>query len=141
MGELHLEIIVDGCMKREFGSRPTSASRRSPTAKRAQGGDGRLGKFVCSPGGKGQYGHAVKIDGTEPGKGFEFENKVGGAREFIPAVEKGWTTRCPTGAARRLPVVDVKVTLIDGAYHDVDSKKRVQDGCVDGFAKPEGPTR
>ena len=127
MGELHLEIIVDR-MKREFGveanvGKPQVAYRETirKTVEDAEG------KFVRQSGGKGQYGHVVlKIEPNEPGKGIEFVDAIKGGvvpREFIPAVEKGITEAVTSGVLAGYPVVDVKVTLHFGSYHDVDSNE------------------
>ena len=126
MGELHLEIIVDR-MKREFKveanvGKPQVAYRETIRARVEQ-----EGKFVRQSGGRGQYGHVwLKIEPNETGKGYEFVNGiVGGAipREYIPAVDKGIQEACQTGVIAGYPVVDVKVTLFDGSYHDVDSSE------------------
>ncbi len=127
MGELHLEIIVDR-MKREFGveanvGKPQVAYRETirGTVEEAEG------KFVRQSGGKGQYGHVVlKIEPQEAGKGFEFVDAIKGGvvpREFIPAVEKGINEALGQGVLAGYPVVDVKVTLHFGSYHDVDSNE------------------
>ena len=127
MGELHLEIIVDR-MKREFGveanvGKPQVAYRETirKTATDVEG------KFVRQSGGKGQYGHVVlTVEPQEPGKGFEFVDAIKGGvvpREFIPAVEKGITEAVTQGVLANYPVVDVKVTLHFGSYHDVDSNE------------------
>jgi elongation factor G len=127
MGELHLEIIVDR-MKREFGveanvGKPQVAYRETirKTIEEAEG------KFVRQSGGKGQYGHVVlKIEPNEPGKGIEFVDAIKGGvvpREFIPAVEKGIHEAVTQGVLAGYPVVDVKVTLHFGSYHDVDSNE------------------
>jgi len=127
MGELHLEIIVDR-MKREFGveanvGKPQVAYRETI---RKQVTDVE-GKFVRQSGGKGQYGHVVlTVEPQEPGKGFEFVDAIKGGvvpREYIPAVEKGIIDTLPTGVLAGYPVVDVKVTLTFGSYHDVDSNE------------------
>ncbi len=127
MGELHLEIIVDR-MKREFGveanvGKPQVAYRE--TIRKSI--DEAEGKFVRQSGGKGQYGHVVfKIEPNEPGKGFEFVDAIKGGvvpREYIPAVEKGVNEALTTGVLAGYPVVDVKVTLHFGSYHDVDSSE------------------
>ena len=127
MGELHLEIIVDR-MKREFGveanvGKPQVAYRE--TIRRAV--VDIEGKFVRQSGGKGQYGHVVfKIEPNEAGKGFEFVDAIKGGvvpREYIPAVEKGVIEALTTGVLAGYPVVDVKVTLHFGSYHDVDSSE------------------
>jgi elongation factor G len=142
MGELHLEIIVDR-MKREFGveanvGKPQVAYRE--TIRRAV--SDVEGKFVRQSGGKGQYGHVVlKIEPQEPGKGFEFVDAIKGGvvpREFIPAVKKGVEDSLPAGVLAGYPVVDVKVTLTFGSYHEVDSNENAfkmaaslgfKDGC------------
>jgi len=127
MGELHLEIIVDR-MKREFGveanvGKPQVAYRET-IRKTIEDADG---KFVRQSGGKGQYGHVVfKIEPNEAGKGFEFVDAIKGGvvpREYIPAVEKGVIEALTTGVLAGYPVVDVKVTLHFGSYHDVDSSE------------------
>ncbi len=127
MGELHLEIIVDR-MKREFGveanvGKPQVAYRETirKTIEDAEG------KFVRQSGGKGQYGHVVlKIEPNEMGKGIEFIDAIKGGvvpREYIPAVEKGIHEAVTSGVLAGYPVVDVKVTLHFGSYHDVDSNE------------------
>jgi len=127
MGELHLEIIVDR-MKREFGveanvGKPQVAYRETirKTIEDAEG------KFVRQSGGKGQYGHVVlKIEPNEAGKGIEFVDAIKGGvvpREYIPAVEKGINEAVTQGVLAGYPVVDVKVTLHFGSYHDVDSNE------------------
>ena len=127
MGELHLEIIVDR-MRREFGvdcnvGKPQVAYRET-IRKTIEDADG---KFVRQSGGKGQYGHVVfKIEPNEAGKGFEFVDAIKGGvvpREYIPAVEKGVVEALTTGVLAGYPVVDVKVTLHFGSYHDVDSSE------------------
>lgn len=126
MGELHLEIIVDR-MKREFNveanvGKPQVAYRETIRVPVDQ-----EGKFVRQSGGRGQYGHVwVKMEPQEPGGGFVFVNAiVGGAipREYVPAVEKGIIEQMENGVIAGYPVVDVKVTLYDGSYHDVDSNE------------------
>jgi elongation factor G len=128
MGELHLEIIVDR-MKREFGvecnvGKPQVAYRET-IRKVVEDADG---KFVRQSGGKGQYGHVVfKIEPNEAGKGFEFVDAIKGGvvpREYIPAVQKGVEEALTTGVLAGYPVVDVKVTLHFGSYHDVDSSEQ-----------------
>ncbi|OWQ92983.1 elongation factor G [Roseateles aquatilis] len=127
MGELHLEIIVDR-MKREFSveanvGKPQVAYRET-IRKRVEDVEG---KFVRQSGGKGQYGHVVfTVEPQEPGKGFEFVDAIKGGvvpREYIPAVEKGVIDTLPNGVLAGYPVVDVKVTLTFGSYHDVDSNE------------------
>jgi elongation factor G len=126
MGELHLEILVDR-MKREFGveasvGKPQVAYRetiRKPVAEVE-------GKFVKQSGGRGQYGHVVLKVEPNPSKGFEFVDAIkGGAvpREYIPAVEKGLRETLTNGVLAGYPIVDVKVTLFYGSYHEVDSNE------------------
>jgi elongation factor G len=126
MGELHLEIIVDR-MKREFKveanvGKPQVAYRETIRAKVEQ-----EGKFVRQSGGRGQYGHVwITLEPNAAGKGFEFVNGiVGGSvpKEYIPAVEKGIKEATANGVLAGYPVVDVKATLFDGSYHDVDSNE------------------
>ena len=126
MGELHLEIIVDR-MKREFKveanvGKPQVAYRETIRAKVES-----EGKFVRQSGGRGQYGHVwLTIEPHEPGKGYEFVNGIVGGtvpREYIPAVDKGIKEAVETGVVAGYPVVDVKVTLFDGSFHDVDSNE------------------
>jgi elongation factor G len=127
MGELHLDIIIDR-MKREFKvdanvGKPQVAYRETirATLEKAEG------KFVRQSGGRGQYGHVVfKIEPKKAGEGFEFVNEVvGGAvpKEYIAAVEKGVVEQMANGIIAGFPVVDVKVTLFDGSYHEVDSNE------------------
>ncbi|MFO1221144.1 MAG: elongation factor G [Burkholderiaceae bacterium] len=128
MGELHLEIIVDR-MKREFGveanvGKPQVAYRETVRKKAAD----VEGKFVRQSGGKGQYGHVVlTMEPNEQGKGFEFVDAIKGGvvpREYIPAVNKGVEESLPNGVLAGYPVVDVKVTLTFGSYHEVDSSEQ-----------------
>jgi elongation factor G len=126
MGELHLEVLVER-MKREFKveanvGRPQVAYRETITRPaKAQG------RFVRQTGGRGQYGDVhLEVEPLEKGKGFEFENKiVGGAipREYIPAVEQGVKEALSTGVIAGYPIVDIKVRLVDGSYHEVDSSE------------------
>ena len=127
MGELHLEIIVDR-LKREFKveanvGKPQVAYRETIRATLEK----VVGKFVRQSGGRGQYGHVVfKIEPKRAGEGFEFVNKIVGGvvpKEYIPAVEKGVIEQMVNGIIAGYPVVDVKVTLYDGSYHDVDSSE------------------
>jgi elongation factor G len=127
MGELHLEIIVDR-MKREFGVEANVGKPQVSYRETIRGTvDAAEGKFVRQSGGKGQYGHVVlKIEPNEAGKGNEFVDAIKGGvvpREFIPAVEKGITEALGQGVLANYPVVDVKVTLHFGSYHDVDSNE------------------
>ncbi len=126
MGELHLEIIVDR-MKREFGveanvGKPQVAYRetiRKPVEQE--------GKFIRQSGGRGQYGHVwLKLEPGEPGSGYQFENAIVGGvipKEYIPAVDKGIKEQMENGVIAGYPVVDVKVTLFDGSFHEVDSSE------------------
>jgi elongation factor G len=142
MGELHLDIIVDR-MKREFNVEATvgkpQVAYRETIRKVCEESEG---KFVKQSGGRGQYGHVVlKIEPQEPGKGFEFVDAIKGGtvpREYIPAVEKGVRDTLTSGVMAGYPVVDVKVTLFFGSYHDVDSNENAfrmaasmafKDGC------------
>ena len=127
MGELHLEILIDR-MKREFNvqarvGKPRVAYRETITRPVPK----VEGKFVKQTGGRGQYGHVIlSLEPAEPGTGIAFENKiVGGAipKEFIPAVEKGVREAADAGVVAGYPVTDVKVTLLDGSYHEVDSSE------------------
>ena len=127
MGELHLEIIVDR-LKREFSveaniGRPQVAYRET-IRERAEKVEG---KFVRQTGGRGQYGHVViNIEPGEPGSGFVFENKVVGGsipREYISSVESGVREALDSGILAGYPIIDLKVELIDGSYHDVDSSE------------------
>ena len=126
MGELHLDIIVDR-MKREFKveanvGKPQVAYRETVRKLVEQ-----EGKFVRQSGGRGQYGHVfVRIEPREPGSGYEFENAIVGGvvpREYISAVDKGVQEQMENGVVAGFPVVDCKVTLYDGSYHDVDSSE------------------
>lgn len=126
MGELHLEIIVDR-MFREFKveanvGKPRVAYRETIRQKVEQ-----EGKYIRQTGGRGQYGHVwLRIEPKEAGTGFEFVNEIVGGvipREYIPAVEKGIIEQMQNGVIAGYPVVDVKVTLFDGSYHDVDSNE------------------
>jgi elongation factor G len=126
MGELHLEILVDR-MRREFN---VDANIGAPQVAYREAYKDTVeveGKFVKQSGGKGQYGHVwLKMEPNEAGKGFEFIDQIKGGtvpREFIPAVEKGLRETIPSGVLAGFPVVDAKVTLYDGSYHDVDSNE------------------
>ncbi len=144
MGELHLEIIVDR-MKREFGVEATVGKPQVAYRETIRGTvENAEGKFVKQSGGRGQYGHVVlKVEPQEAGKGFEFVDAIKGGvvpREFIPAVEKGLIETLPAGVLAGYPVVDVKVTLHFGSYHDVDSnenafKMAASMGFKDGMRK------
>jgi elongation factor G len=126
MGELHLEIIVDR-MRREFGveanvGAPEVSYRETIRAKVEQ-----EGKFVRQSGGRGQYGHVyLRIEPREPGSGYEFVNAVVGGtvpKEYIPAVDKGVREAMANGVIAGYPMVDIRVALYDGSYHDVDSSE------------------
>ena len=143
MGELHLEIIVDR-MKREFKVEANVGKPQVAYRETIRDTVDSEGKFVRQSGGRGQYGHVwLKIEPNESGKGYEFVNGiVGGSipREFIPAVDKGIKEAVDTGVIAGYPVVDVKVTLFDGSFHDVDSnemafKIAASMGFKDGFRK------
>ncbi len=126
MGELHLEILVDR-MKREFGVEANVGAPQVAYREAIRKAVEQEGKFIKQSGGRGQYGHVwIKMEPNETGKGFEFVDAIKGGtvpREFIPAVEKGLIETLPNGVLAGFPVVDVKVTLFDGSYHDVDSNE------------------
>jgi elongation factor G len=142
MGELHLEIIVDRLL-REFKveanvGKPQVAYRETVTQSVES-----EGKYIRQTGGRGQYGHVwLRVGPSESGKGFEFKNSiVGGAipREFIPAIEKGVSESLSNGVLAGYPIVDVKVEVFDGSFHDVDSSEiafkiagsmAFKDGCL-----------
>ncbi len=150
MGELHLDIIVDR-LKREFRvqcnvGRPQVAYRE--TISRPVRIEGR---FVRQSGGRGQYGHVwLDMEPNEPGGGFVFEDKiVGGSvpREYIPPVQKGIVEAMESGVLAGYPVVDIKVALVDGSYHEVDSSEMAfkiagsmafKDGVTEGWPDPAG---
>ena len=126
MGELHLDIIVDR-MRREFkveanvGNPQVAYKETIRTAAKVEG------KFVRQSGGRGQYGHVwVEFSPLEPGSGFVFENKIVGGvvpREYVPAVQNGIEESLKNGMLAGFPVLDIKATLVDGSYHDVDSNE------------------
>lgn len=126
MGELHLEIIVDR-MKREFQVEANVGSPEVAYRETVRKSIEQEGKFVRQSGGRGQYGHVwLRIEPQEPGKGYEFVNEiVGGAipKEYIAPVDKGIQEQMQNGVIAGYPVVDVKVTLFDGSFHDVDSSE------------------
>jgi elongation factor G len=126
MGELHLEILVDR-MKREFGVEANVGAPQVAYREAIRKAVEQEGKFIKQSGGRGQYGHVwIKLEPNEPGKGYEFVDAIKGGtvpREYIPAVDKGLQDTLPNGVLAGFPVVDVKVTLFDGSYHDVDSNE------------------
>jgi len=143
MGELHLEIIVDR-MKREFKVEANVGKPQVAYRETIRGTVESEGKFVRQTGGRGQYGHVwLKLEPNGPGKGNEFVNGVVGGsvpREYVPAVDKGIREAEETGVIAGYPVVDVKVTLFDGSYHDVDSNEMAfkiagSIGFKDGFKR------
>lgn len=145
MGELHLEILVDR-MRREFNVEANVGAPQVAYREAIRKSVEVEGKFVKQSGGKGQYGHVwLKMEPNEAGKGFEFVDQIKGGtvpREFIPAVEKGLRETIPAGILAGFPVVDVKVTLFDGSYHDVDSnenafKMAASIGFKDGMRKAD----
>ena len=126
MGELHLEIIVDR-LKREFSVEANVGAPQVAYRETIRKSVEQEGKFVRQSGGRGQYGHVwLRIEPQEPGDGYEFVNEIVGGvvpREYIPAVDKGVQEQLENGVIAGFPVVDVKVTLYDGSYHDVDSNE------------------
>ncbi len=126
MGELHLEIIVDR-MQREFGVNSNVGAPQVAYRETIRRPIEHEGKFVRQSGGRGQYGHVwLRLEPLEEGAGYEFVNEVvGGAvpKEFVPAVDKGVQEQMENGILAGFPVVDVRVTLFDGSYHDVDSNE------------------
>ncbi len=126
MGELHLEIIVDR-MKREFGVEANVGAPQVAYRECIKKSVEQEGKFVKQSGGRGQFGHVwLKIEPNEAGKGYEFVDAIKGGtvpREYIPAVDKGLQDAVTSGVLAGFPVVDVKFTLFDGSYHDVDSNE------------------
>ncbi len=126
MGELHLEIIVDR-MKREFSVEANVGKPQVAYREAIKKSVEVEGKFIKQSGGRGQYGHVwLKLEPNAAGKGYEFIDAIKGGsvpREYIPAVDKGLQETLPNGVLAGFPVVDVKVTLFDGSYHDVDSNE------------------
>jgi len=126
MGELHLEIIVDR-LKREFGVDANVGAPQVAYRECIKKSVEQEGKFVKQSGGRGQYGHVwLKIEPNEPGKGYEFVDAIKGGtvpREYIPAVDKGLQDAITSGVLAGFPVVDIKFTLFEGSYHDVDSNE------------------
>jgi elongation factor G len=126
MGELHLEILVDR-MKREFGVEANIGKPQVAYREAIKQTVDIEGKFVKQSGGKGQYGHVwLKMEPSEQGQGFEFVDAIKGGvvpKDYIPAVQKGLAEAMTSGVVAGYPVVDVKVTLFDGSYHEVDSSE------------------
>jgi elongation factor G len=126
MGELHLEIIVDR-MKREFKVEANVGKPQVAYRETIQATVEQEGKFIRQTGGRGQYGHVyLRIEPKESGTGYEFVNGIVGGvvpREYIPAVDKGIREQMMNGVIAGYPVVDCKVTIFDGSYHDVDSSE------------------
>jgi elongation factor G len=126
MGELHLDIIVDR-MKREFKVEANVGAPQVAYRETIRSSIEQEGKFVRQSGGRGQFGHVyLRIEPQEPGAGYEFVNQIVGGvvpREYIPAVDKGVQEAMDNGVIAGYPMVDVKVTLYDGSYHDVDSSE------------------
>jgi elongation factor G len=143
MGELHLEIIVDR-MKREFKVEANVGKPQVAYRETLRSTVESEGKFIRQTGGRGQYGHVwLKLEPLPQGKGYEFVNGIVGGtvpREYIPAVDKGIQEAVQTGVIAGYPIVDVKVTLFDGSYHDVDSNEMAfkiagSIGFKEGFRK------
>ena len=126
MGELHLEIIVDR-LRREFNVEANIGAPQVAYRETIRKPVEQEGKFIRQTGGRGQYGHVwLKIEPRDRGEGYEFVNKIVGGvipREYIPAVDKGVQEQIQNGVIANYPVVDVKVTLYDGSFHDVDSSE------------------
>ena len=126
MGELHLEIIVER-MKREFSVGANVGAPQVAYRETIRKGVEQEGKFVRQSGGRGQFGHVwIRLEPQKPGTGYEFENKITGGvvpKDYIPAVNKGILEQMKDGVLAGYPVVDVKVTLFDGSYHEVDSSE------------------
>jgi elongation factor G len=126
MGELHLEIIVDR-MKREFNVEANVGAPQVAYRETIRKSVEHEGKFVRQSGGRGQYGHVwLRIEPQEPGAGYEFVNEIVGGvvpKEYIPAVDKGVQEQLKSGVLAGYPMLDVKVSIFDGSYHDVDSNE------------------
>ena len=126
MGELHLEIIVDRLL-REFKVKANVGKPQVAYRETIKGKSQVEGKYIRQTGGKGQYGHVwLELEPMEAGKGFEFVNKIVGGvipKEYIPAVEKGIKEAMVGGVISGHPVIDVKVSLFDGSFHEVDSSE------------------
>ena len=126
MGELHLEILVDR-MLREFNVEATVGKPQVAYRETIRQASKAEGKYIKQSGGKGQYGHAVlEIEPAKAGDGFEFVSKIVGGtipKEYIPAIEQGVKQTCESGILSGYPLIDIKVALVDGSYHDVDSNE------------------
>src|SRR5690625_1425795 len=126
MGELHLDVIVDR-LKREFKVEANVGAPQVAYRETFRASAEVEGKFIRQSGGRGQYGHVwVKYEPNEEGAGFEFENKIVGGvvpREYVPSVEQGIREALENGVLAGYPLIDVKATLYDGSYHDVDSNE------------------
>ncbi len=126
MGELHLEILVDR-MLREFNVEATVGKPQVAYRETIRQSSTAEGKYIKQSGGKGQYGHAVlEIEPAKAGDGFEFVSKIVGGtipKEYIPAIEQGVKQTCESGILSGYPLIDIKVTLVDGSYHEVDSNE------------------
>jgi elongation factor G len=126
MGELHLEIIVDR-MRREFSVEANVGAPQVAYRETIRDTVEQEGKFVRQSGGRGQYGHVyLRIEPQQPGEGYEFVNEIVGGtvpKEYIPAVDKGVQEQLQNGVIAGYPLVDIKVTLYDGSYHEVDSNE------------------
>jgi elongation factor G len=126
MGELHLEILVER-MLREFNVEATVGKPQVAYRETIRKAGKAEGKYIKQSGGKGQYGHAVlEVEPAEAGSGFEFVSKIVGGtipKEYIPAIEQGVKQTCESGILSGYPLIDIKVTLVDGSYHDVDSNE------------------
>ena len=126
MGELHLEILVDR-MLREFRVEATVGAPQVAYRETIRASARGEGKFVRQSGGKGQYGHVIiEMEPGEPNSGFAFENKIVGGvvpKEYINPAQKGMAETCASGVLAGYPMIDVKCTLVDGSFHDVDSSE------------------
>src|SRR5699024_5254933 len=126
MGELHLEVILDR-LKREFKVEANVGAPQVAYRETFRAAAEVEGKSIRQSGGRGQYGHVwVKFEPNEEGAGFEFENKIVGGvvpREYVPSVEEGITESMEAGVLAGYPLIDIKATLYDGSYHDVDSNE------------------
>ncbi|XAV88084.1 MAG: elongation factor G [Candidatus Symbiodolus clandestinus] len=126
MGELHLEIIVDR-MRREFKVEANVGKPQVAYRETLRSSVEQEGKFIRQSGGRGQYGHVwLRLEALEPGQGYEFVNKIVGGvipKEYVPAIDKGVQEQLKSGVLAGYPIVDIRVTVYDGSYHDVDSSE------------------